>query len=77
MARSLDGFTDRQLNDILEGGFVFARCPGCDHHEWVSPDDPDGSFSTLLSHIGYEHPEIDRRPEKLWPRIKYVEDKHR
>lgn len=32
-------------------------CPakGCTYEEWVSPDDEDGSFSELWSHVVAKH----------------------
>lgn len=70
---SLAGLTDEQLNNHIEDGDVVADCPvvDCDFNQWVSPDDPDGSFSDLLTHISIQHPEIDSNPATLWPSIKY------
>lgn len=44
-------------------------CPECPRREQVSEVDDDASFSEMLSHIRWEHPEVDQRPEVLWPRI--------
>lgn len=71
--RNLDGLTEQQLNELLEEGNVYGVCPTCGLKVWISPDDPDASFSDLLNHIGIEHPETDQKPATLWPSIKYVE----
>lgn len=70
--------TDEELTLAIDGGNedVIAECPasGCIRTQWVSPDDPDSSFSDLLSHISIQHPEIDRTPAVLWPTIKFREE---
>jgi hypothetical protein len=69
----MTGMTEEQLIGSIEDGDVVADCPAadCDYSQWVSPDDPDGSFSDLLTHISIQHPQIDQHPAKLWPSIKY------
>lgn len=70
---SLDGMTEEQLMGHIIDGDVVADCPvsDCNFDQWMSPDDPDGSFGDLLSHINARHPGIDRAPAVLWPSIKY------
>lgn len=45
------------------------RCPFCPFAVEVSEEDQDASFSEILSHIRWRHPEEDQTPERLWPRI--------
>jgi hypothetical protein len=48
---------------------TFMLCPECTYEEWVSPEDQAASFSQLLSHIRWTHPNADQNPDRLWPRI--------
>lgn len=51
----------------------FFRCPECTEEVWISPRDPDASFSDMLSHIRSLHVTVDQTPSVLWNRIRVIE----
>lgn len=59
------------MGDLVMSEFMV--CPECGRCEWVSPEDPDASFSQLLRHIRSRHPLVDQSPSALWPRIETME----
>lgn len=63
--------TDETLSVDVD---TFLACPFCPHDEWVSPEDPDCSFSLLLSHIRSRHSGEDLSSAVLWPKIKDAAD---
>lgn len=50
----------------------YFQCPECPEELWISPRDPDASWSDMLSHIRSLHPYTDQSPSVLWKRIKTV-----
>jgi hypothetical protein len=51
----------------------YLRCPECPEELWISPRDPDASFSDMLSHIRSLHWTVDQTPSVLWKRIRKVQ----
>lgn len=50
----------------------YLQCPECSEQSWVSPRDPDATWSDMLSHIRELHWTVDQTPSVLWPRIKVI-----
>lgn len=36
---------------------LYLRCPRCTYEQWVSPEDPDASQSSLVDHFRSRHPD--------------------
>jgi hypothetical protein len=51
----------------------FLRCPECPLDLEISPEDENAAYSEILDHIQWTHPNVDRRPSVLWPRIEMVQ----
>jgi hypothetical protein len=52
----------------------FMPCPvaGCDHWQWVSPEDSDASFGDLWNHVRNRHPRADVR--QVMTRVRLVDE---
>lgn len=50
----------------------FLPCPFCVYVEELSEEDPDASFSQILSHIRWQHPGENQEPTVLWRKIEVI-----